>query len=217
MENFRRPYFSTSVREFWTERWHLSLTTWFRDYMYIPMGGNRRSRPRVCFNVMAVFLVSGLWHGANWTFVVWGGLNGFYQVVSLLFTRSRTLAGAARHTSVARSLLRGVTTFHLILVTWVFFRAESLSDATTILSRVVQSIPVLPRLLQARLTSAAILLALGLIALLFVVEALDETRPFWERVRSRPIVLRWAVYYAMLFALLVLGTWNLQQFVYMRF
>ena len=82
-QNFRRPYFSTSVPEFWAQRWHLSLASWFRDYMYIPLGGSRVPRLRHYVNVLAVFLVSGPWHGANWTFVVWGGLNGLYQVGSL--------------------------------------------------------------------------------------------------------------------------------------
>jgi hypothetical protein len=113
--------------------------------------------------------------------------------------------------------VRGIVTFHLILITWVFFRAASLADATTILSRIVRSLPNIGRVLQVRLMNPDILLALALIAILLAVEALDETRPLWERVRTRPVAIRWAVYYAMLFALLVLGTWNLQQFVYMRF
>src|SRR5439155_3505726 len=83
MENFRRPYLARSVPEFWARRWHLSLAWWFRDYVYIPLGGNRVSRVRQSFNVMAVFLLSGFWHGASWTFVVWGGLNGLYQVASV--------------------------------------------------------------------------------------------------------------------------------------
>ncbi|MFW6206354.1 MAG: MBOAT family O-acyltransferase, partial [Gemmatimonadota bacterium] len=89
MENFRRPYLSTSTPEFWSDRWHLSLATWFRDYMYIPMGGSRVPTLRKYGNVMAVFLVSGLWHGAAWTFVVWGGLNGLYHVLSVMTRKLR--------------------------------------------------------------------------------------------------------------------------------
>ncbi len=218
MENFRRPYFSTSVPEFWSRRWHLSLATWFRDYMYIPMGGSRRSRLRQYANVMAVFLVSGLWHGANWTFVVWGGVNGLYQVFSLMTRRVREqLAGAVTMPPAVRAVLRGLLTFHLILVTWVFFRAASLSDATTVLSRVVTSLASLPRSLQVRVASGEIVLSLGLIAVLVGVEALDERRSVWERLAARPLYLRWAVYYAVLVCLIVLGIWNLQQFVYMQF
>jgi alginate O-acetyltransferase complex protein AlgI len=218
MENFRRPYFSTSAREFWTRRWHLSLTAWFRDYMYIPMGGSHRSRLRQCFNIMAVFIVSGLWHGANWTFVVWGGLNGSYQLASLLTRGGREkLNGALRLPATVRSLFGGLLTFHLILITWVFFRAASLADATAIFARVSESPSRLPALLWTRITAGDMLLSVALIALLLGVEALEETKSFGERLRARPLYLRWAVYYTLLFGLVVLGNWKLQQFVYMQF
>ena len=206
VENFRRPFLARSVPEFWTRRWHLSLASWFRDYMYIPMGGNRVSLPRWLFNVMAVFLVSGLWHGARWTFVVWGGLNGLYCVAwTLLATRRRLPA-----------ILGALLTFHLILITWVFFRAGSIEDAVTIVTRVGASLPTLWTLLWVRL-SGELLLSIGLIAFLLAAEALDERRPLWELLRARPTPLRWAVYYALLLALIVLGTWNVRQFEYMRF
>jgi alginate O-acetyltransferase complex protein AlgI len=211
MENFRRPYFSTSVREFWSQRWHLSLAGWFRDYLYFPLGGSRVSKLRTYANVMTVFIVSGLWHGANWTFVVWGGLNGLYQVVSLALGRDRV-----RRTG-ARALFSGLVTFHLILVTWVFFRAASLSAAMTILTRVTTSAPVLPRLLVTRLGSGDVIFLIALVGVLLAIETLDETRPLWERVRAQPLVVRWGVYYALLFGLIVLGSWKLQQFVYMQF
>ena len=218
VENFRRPFFSTSVGEFWTRRWHVSLSAWFRDYMYIPLGGSRRPLPRVYLNVLAVFVVSGLWHGANWTFLVWGALNGLYVIGSLLTRGIREQVSVWTRVPVAlRRVLGGLLTFHLILVTWVFFRASSISDAATILSRIVASAPILPAAIQLRLISADMLLSLGLIAILLAVEALDEGRPFWEQVRMRPLPVRWAVYYGLLFALIVLGSWDRQQFVYMQF
>ncbi|HJN43750.1 MAG: acyltransferase [Acidobacteria bacterium] len=218
MENFRRPYFSTSVPEFWTRRWHLSLAGWFRDYLYVPLGGSRRSRLRLYANVLAVFLVSGLWHGASWTFVVWGGLNGLYQVCSLATRGMRErVCAAVRLPGGLGGLLRGLLTFHLILVTWIFFRAASLADATTIVSRVTASLATLPRLLQVRIANPEILFSIGLIAVLLCVEAFDERRSVWERLADRPVYLRWGVYYAVLGSLIVLGTWNLQQFVYMGF
>ena len=221
IENFRRPYLSTSVPEFWSKRWHLSLAGWFRDYLYIPMGGSRRSRLRRYLNVMAVFLVSGLWHGASWTFVAWGGLNGLYQVFSLLTRRVRAriagMTGLASLPSAVRGFLAVLVTFHLILVTWVFFRAESLTDAVTILSRVAASAAELPRLLQVRIASGEILFSLGLIAVLLLWEVIDERRPVWDRLTSSPVYVRWAVYYALLTCLIVLGTWNQQEFVYMQF
>jgi D-alanyl-lipoteichoic acid acyltransferase DltB (MBOAT superfamily) len=213
MENFRRPYLSASVAEFWSRRWHLSLATWFRDYVYIPLGGSRTSRLRHALNLMTVFLLSGGWHGANWTFVIWGGLNGLFVVASTAFRRQR----AADRPRAAIRAVRAIVTFHAVLVTWVFFRAASLSDAATIFERTVRAVPLLPRLLWVRVQDPAILLAMATIAVLVIVEIADEGRPVWDRLRERPIALRWAVYYALLAALVVLGTWNLRQFVYMRF
>ena len=225
MENFRRPYFSTSVREFWAGRWHLSLATWFRDYLYIPMGGNRVSRPRQALNLMTVFLVSGLWHGANWTFVVWGGLeravSGRRLVASPAPRRSLTRPDAVCRCRTGRrpvrSVLQATITFHLILLTWVFFRAASLADAITVLSRTAASIALLAVAPGRAPDESERALSLALIAVLLGVEALDERRPFWERVRAQPVFIRWAVYYAMVFSLIVLGTWNVRQFVYMQF
>ena len=221
MENFRRPYLSASVPEFWSKRWHLSLAGWFRDYLYIPMGGSRCSRPRRHFNVMAVFLVSGLWHGANWTFVVWGCLNGLYQVFSLVTRRARAriggLADRVNLPSGVRELGGVLVTFHLVLVTWVFFRAESLTDAVTILSRVTASAAELPRLLLVRIANGEILFSFALIAVLLLWEVIDERRPVWDRLTASPVYVRWAVYYALLVCLVVLGTWSQREFVYMQF
>ena len=222
MENFRRPYLSTSVGEFWARRWHLSLAGWFRDYLYIPLGGNRCSSIRRYGNVMGVFLVSGLWHGADWTFVIWGGLNGLYQVVSLMTDPlRRRLRPHASSTppglSGIAALWRAALTFHLVLVTWVFFRVESLSDAVTVFSRVTAAAMELPRLLYVRLSGGEILVSVVLVAVLLAVEALDDRRSIWKRLESRPRYQRWAAYYALLIALAVLGVWNQQQFVYMQF
>ena len=213
MENFRRPYLSGSVAEFWSRRWHLSLAGWFRDYVYIPLGGSRTSRVRHALNLMVVFLLSGAWHGANWTFVIWGGLNGLYVVASTVARRHREAASRG----MAMRVLRAVVTFHAVLVTWVFFRAASLDDAATIFKRTARAVPDLPRLLWVRLQEPAVALAIMTIVVLVIVEIADEGRPMWDRLRERPIALRWAVYYGLLAALVVLGTWNLTQFVYMQF
>lgn len=214
VENFRRPYLATNVREFWAKRWHLSLSGWFRDYLYFPLGGSRVAKWRANLNLMIVFLISGLWHGANWTFVVWGGLNGLYQVVEGLFSGGRQADSAP---SLVRRVLGGLLTFHLVLVSWVFFRAASIADATTVLSRIAGSLTTLPRLLATRLQDPAIVLSLGLIALLLLIEAVDDLRSIWARLDARPVYVRWAAYYALLLLLVVLGNWNFAQFVYMQF
>lgn len=219
MENFRRPYLSTSAPEFWGKnRWHISLTNWFRDYMYIPMGGSKVSKPRFYLNQMAVFLVSGLWHGANWTFVIWGGLNGLYQILTLITAGIREKVGkTVRLPAVIGSLLSGLVTFHLVTIAWVFFRADSISDAFTILSRVAESILQLPTLLVTYAYTEDLFLSVALIGVLLVVEMLDEKRGLWERLRSQPVYVRWAVYYALVFSLIIIGKWGLKQFVYMQF
>lgn len=131
MENFNAPYLSRSVAEFW-RRWHISLSTWFRDYLYIPLGGNRKGSVRKYINLMIVFLASGLWHGAQWTYVIWGGLNGIYQVIGSLLKPVRTSLIKVFHLnreSLGHKLLQTFTTFCFIDFSWIFFRAQSLSEA----------------------------------------------------------------------------------------
>jgi len=137
VDNFRRPYFSRSLREFWT-RWHISLSTWFRDYLYIPLGGSRVPKARHLLNLSVVFLLSGLWHGANWTFVVWGGIHGLGVIFSELTSKfKRRVLEWCGLSSCHRFLtvLRVVVTFHLVCLAWVFFRANSVSQAWAVVTR----------------------------------------------------------------------------------
>ncbi len=219
MENFRRAYLATSVPEFWgNRRWHISLSRWFRDYMYIPMGGSHVSKPRFYFNQMAVFVVSGLWHGANWTFVIWGALNGLYQLLAVLTDGLRAKIGKLLHIpGFIGALLGSLVTFHLVLVAWVFFRASSVDNALAVFSRVQASLPRLPTLFTTYNYTDEIVLSVILIGVLLLVELLDEHRQFWETLRLRPTYVHWAVYYALIFGLIILGKWGLSQFVYMQF
>lgn len=131
MENFNTPYFACSIRDFWS-RWHISLSTWFRDYLYIPLGGNRKGRFRKAVNIMIVFLASGLWHGANWSYVAWGGVHGAYQVIGdcvapykeKWIRRLRVNTGC-----FSWKFLQIGFTFILVVFAWIFFRANSLRDA----------------------------------------------------------------------------------------
>lgn len=141
MVNFNVPYISTSIKEFWS-RWHISLSTWFRDYFYISIGGNRVSKPRWYFNVFAVFLVSGLWHGANWTFVIWGALHGTYQVFGHLTNSFQE--SLKNKLNPVRFLITGAEwafTMVLVMLAWVFFRAENVHDAFTIIKNTTQIEP----------------------------------------------------------------------------
>lgn len=133
MENFNAPYLSGSVSEFW-RRWHISLSTWFRDYLYIPLGGNRKGTFRKYLNIMIVFLVSGLWHGANWTYVIWGGLNGIFQIIGSIVKPIRDKMQnifVLDRDSFSHKLLKVIVTFLLVDFAWIFFRASTISDAIT--------------------------------------------------------------------------------------
>ncbi len=138
MENFKAPYFATSIRDFWS-RWHISLSTWFRDYLYIPLGGNRKGKARKYLNIMIVFLVSGLWHGADWSFVVWGGIHGLYQVVgdATKPLREKACCALKIKTEVfSWRLLSTTITFCLVSFAWIFFRADTITDALRFIKRI---------------------------------------------------------------------------------
>jgi len=225
MENFRRPYLSLSTAEFWGQRWHISLGRWFRDYLYIPLGGSRAGLPRQYANTMVVFLVSGLWHaglgyGVGWTFIVWGAINGFYQWIGLA-TRPlwRRLGEAwpriAR--SVPLAVLRALLTFHLILIAWVFFRAKTIGDAVTVLRKIGTNLLDLPSRLASYPFTTDHLFGFVMIAVLMAVELLDERRPIGQRLAAAPVAVRWGLYYLVLLALLLFGRWQAKEFIYMQF
>jgi D-alanyl-lipoteichoic acid acyltransferase DltB (MBOAT superfamily) len=143
MKNFDHPYFARSISEFW-RRWHISLSTWFRDYVYIPLGGNRTSTPRWAFNLFITFLISGLWHGANWTYILWGALHGSYVVLSALtepFWQSLSALTRLDQLPRLKAALAMSVTFSLVTFAWIFFRAASLSDALYITRHLVSGWP----------------------------------------------------------------------------
>ena len=139
MTNFNRPYFSRSISEFW-KRWHISLITWFRDYLYLPLGGNKVSKNRWYFNLFFVFLVSGIWHGAKWTFFIWGALNGGYLVIAILTQKFRKnfndFIGLSKNKTFF-TLIQILTTFFLSSFAWIFFRANNVKDAFLIVEKII--------------------------------------------------------------------------------
>jgi alginate O-acetyltransferase complex protein AlgI len=225
MENFRRPYLARSTAEFWSERWHISLAHWFRDYLYIPLGGSHVGALRRYLNIMVVFMVSGLWHaglgyGVGWTFLIWGALNGFNNWVGLATRGLWRRLGALMPwlaASTALWVMRVLITFHLVAIAWVFFRAKSISDALAILRKIATRLPDLPGLIPHYPFTGEHYLGFGLILFLLAVEIVDEKRPVLERLQASPVWLRWGVNYAAIFGLLVLGRWDTKQFIYMQF
>lgn len=221
MKNFRQPYFSHSIAEFW-RRWHISLSTWFRDYLYIPLGGNRVTRPRWLWNLMIVFVVSGLWHGANWTFVFWGFLHGFYLVFSISTHSLRQRLVRMLRLDAWPRLHRGLQwaiTLHLVLFAWIFFRANSLDDAILILQQLTViefSVQELLRI-NVEIGWGELGLAFASIVLLLMVDWLDSRQQIQPVVFARPRALRWIAYYALLLGILFFGVYNHTEFIYFQF
>ena len=216
--NFRRPFLSTSIAEFWT-RWHVSLSSWFRDYVYIPIGGNRVSRARWLRNVIVAFLLSGLWHGASWTFVAWGFLNAVFLLTGVLTRPLRDRVWCRLgfdSTSAFVRTSRRVTTFGLVCMTFIVFRAASFNDAFHILGR----------LLDVRhwsglsdLTFYGVWPAYGACAIcsLVLVEAFQRSDDPREWVRATPALARWSLYYALFAATVVFGSFEASPFIYFQF
>ena len=136
MENFKRPYLSLSVKEFWY-RWHISLSSWFKDYVYIPLGGNRVNYVRHLLNLLITFVVSGLWHGANWTFLLWGTLHGIYLIIGNIF---RKYIYSPKQDTIVSKVLNTAFCFLLICFAWIFFRANDVTDAFTIIGKMITDI-----------------------------------------------------------------------------
>jgi D-alanyl-lipoteichoic acid acyltransferase DltB (MBOAT superfamily) len=214
MDNFRQPYLSTSLREFW-RRWHISLSTWFRDYLYIPLGGNRVSLHRNLVNLMIVFVVSGLWHGASWTFVIWGALHGFYIVLESLYETS-----PLPKFDIPR-LIRILWTFTLVCFAWIFFRANSLTDVEYVVTHLLDFSGGFQALLAPTMASQLWLIwVVILMTILLVGDWLDANWGLIDLIGKRPIVLRWTFYYVLLvfigFALLIADA-DTQSFIYFQF
>ena len=206
MINFRRPYMSTSIREFWS-RWHISLSTWFRDYLYIPLGGNRVSLYRNMFNLFFVFLVSGLWHGANWTFIIWGALHGLYLMMEIVIDR------LVPSIKLPRSI-RWILNFVLVAIAWVFFRASNFQTAKQILKNIYTFKPGHLYIGNASYLVYSFLLILFLFAAEYNAEKLNN-RYAW--LYSERKVLRWSAYLLLILTLLSIGVFNGGQFIYFQF
>ena len=204
MRNFRQPYLASSVTDFW-RRWHISLSTWFKDYVYIPLGGSRVSKKRTHMNIMATFLISGLWHGANWTFVAWGGLHGACQCIE------KAAGWNKPHGSRLVTALKIVITFAIVSLLWVFFRADNFSDAARVISG------IFTRMGAPYLTLAdfgAIFIA---VALLTIKEFKDERGSQMRFLSSQNRFVQILSITLMILYILLLGVLNNDQFIYFQF
>jgi D-alanyl-lipoteichoic acid acyltransferase DltB (MBOAT superfamily) len=208
MKNFETPYFARSISEFWA-RWHISLSTWFRDYLYIPLGGNRVSLPRNFQNLFVVFLVSGFWHGANWTFIIWGALHGFYLIVERALGIGGRKSDAANQSALVQ-FLRIALTFHLVLISWILFRARSVSEAWSIFHKILfDHGPVF--------WNVIIIQGGFVIVFLLVVDLFHWRTKFWDRMAEYPALMRVVSAVVLLFAIVLFGVESQNQFIYFQF
>lgn len=212
MINFRTPYFSRDIGEFW-RRWHISLSTWFRDYVYIPLGGSKRGKGRVAFNVFVIFTLSGFWHGANWTFLVWGALNAIYFLPLILLGVNRShLDTVAGNTIIpsARESLQIISTFSLTCLAWIFFRSKTVIDACAYIGKIFNGSFALDLKVNYLLT--------GLILFWLAMEWLGRREGVCEYIKSvNRGARRYALYYVLTICVLWYGVNEGTQFIYFQF
>lgn len=209
--NFNVPYFSRDIAEFW-RRWHISLTTWFRDYLYIPLGGSRVSKAKVVRNTFIIFLVSGLWHGANWTFVAWGAYHALLFLPLILLGKNRrytNIVAEGRMLPTVKEFLQMLLTFFLAVIGWIIFRSENIGQSFDIIrglfSPTLFSIPQIPGL--------TLLFAL----LMLVVEWLNRSKEHGFVVDAiKPRWIRWAIYYAVCLCIILFSEQS-ETFIYFQF
>lgn len=215
--NFNRPFISKSISEFWN-RWHISLSSWFRDYIYKPMLGNTISKKRLYFSLFTMFLIIGLWHGANWTFIILGGLHGIYMVISVMtFDLRAKVSEKLKLDKIPRisNALRIVFIFFLVTVSFVFFRANSLSDAFYILTHIFTNLHFYFRgLAFARKDLLISLFFIILMEFVFFINDHEEKKRWFNKL---PKLVRWAIYMVFILFILLFGVFNNTKFIYFQF
>jgi len=217
MRNFAFPYFSRDMAEFW-RRWHISLSTWFRDYLYIPLGGNRGSKAFVVRNTMIIFVVSGFWHGANWTFVAWGALNALFFLPLVLRNTHRSMTGTVAEGRMLPSLREVgmmAVTFALTCFAWIFFRARSMGEAFAVIERILSgSLFSMPELVAPRILAYS---ALG-VGVTVVLEWINRERQHGLQMDGRGgRPLRYALYYGLIAIIIVCAPLGGGEFIYFQF
>lgn len=223
MKNFRSPYLSKSITEFW-RRWHISLSTWFRDYVYIPLGGSRDGKYKMYRNLFLVFLISGLWHGAALTFIIWGAIHGIIIVAEKALSKQRQsfadVLGLAKNT-VSRKLFYITITFSIVCFAWVFFRANSLTDSLMIIrnASILKWSQVL-NFYELGLNAQEFWTSFFAIAILVAFEWTHQKVSFTKQLSSQPLLFRWCFYIIIVFTIIIFGVYGdmaPKEFIYFQF
>ena len=207
INNFKRPYLSASVTEFW-HRWHISLSTWLRDYIYIPLGGSRCSKSKNYRNIFVTFLVSGIWHGANWTFVFWGALHGIFQVLEKAF-KLQKVEGKGIY-----RLCRILITFVIIDFTWIFFKMPTISDSFAFLERIATN-----HSSKLATITPSMMIFIGMsVSIVIIKDLMDEyLKPTCTFLHHKIALVRWTTYIILLLMILSCGVFDASQFIYVSF
>ena len=217
MQNFAFPYFSRDIAEFW-RRWHISLSTWFRDYLYIPLGGSRGTNYFKIRNVFIIFLVSGFWHGANWTFIIWGGLNALYFLPIMLLNKNKIntdVVAQGKHLPSVREVLSITLTFSLTTIAWIFFRAEDIHHAISYLSDIIHpSILTLPELITPKLEMIYTILCVFILVLF---EWMNRDKIHALDIANYNKSNRWMLYLIIIIMIITFGSFNQNSFIYFQF
>ena len=219
LTNFRQPYLSSSIKEFWG-RWHISLSTWFRDYVYIPLGGNRCSKTRRDLNLLITFLCSGLWHGASWTFVLWGGIHGICQIIE---NRIKEATGLTREKEKTLTkpvkILLTLLTFCIVSYAWMFFRANSISEAFYIVRSMFTDLSISGAMEQMTMSGRSVVKTTLAIILLIIFDLFNERKDMLMQLSRLKAPLRWVIYIVSAIVVIALKVNNqfAQEFIYFKF
>ncbi|MEP6466030.1 MAG: MBOAT family O-acyltransferase [Parafilimonas sp.] len=211
MINFKRPFFSKNIQEVW-QRWHISLTTWFRDYLYFPLGGSRKGILITIRNLLIVFAISGLWHGAGWTFIIWGLLNGIVLALEQVFNPVLKIANKAL--GFAKDIVRTVFTVSLFVLMGIFFRSQNLTQATYIFTSIIHLKPGRLFLGEPPITFTYYVIAL---IVLFGSEYIEEYHPKIKLIRNNNVFVRYSGYLLVLVLIIITGVFSGADFIYFQF
>ena len=217
MDNFKSPYFSTNVKEFWS-KWHISLSSWFKDYIYIPLGGNRCSKIRHYFNLLVTFLISGLWHGANITYVIWGGINGLLQIFEDLFHIKKE-----NNIYSLKWFIKVIITFIIMTFTWIFFRAQNINEAIYVFNNMFIGITNFKNYIVSGLYSFDVTPLYLIIHLLIyllpltIIDCLNVKYDVIKLINNKNIFIRYSLYFILIIVILLLHYVGEVNFIYFQF
>ena len=207
INNFNRPYLSTSVTDFW-RRWHISLSLWLKDYIYIPLGGSRCNKLKNYRNILLTFLISGIWHGANWNFIIWGILHGFFQIIEKIFNLQKN------NTTGIIKAFRIIITFILINTAWIFFRLPSIDDACNVIGKIFTNLSS-DLFLPSNSNLAFMLMSLTIV---IIKELIEEFFPNKITLFDNKFtIVRWITYFSIVVIILLCGVFDSGQFIYINF